>query len=288
MAQADQTIQNAQFAAVRSDINDNLAALFSQSSGPSAPAVTTAFQPWIDTSSSPPVWKMRNAANNDWITVGVLDGNTFKLGGITAIANGGTGATTAAAALTALLPNQSGQAGKGLTTDGTSASWGTIAAGASVQVFASSGTYTPTAGKTTFLAIATGGGGGGGSLSPRGGGGGGGTALRLYSSSEMGASAVVTIGAGGGVATNGGNTSFNPAGTGLTITGAGGATTASATPGAGGTSTNSLFSIDGQSSEVGRDSWLVTGGVSFWAGGPGEGGATQAAGTAGIVMVLEW
>ena len=39
------------------------------------------------------------------------------------VANGGTGATTAAAALTNLLPSQGGNSGDVLTTDGTSATW---------------------------------------------------------------------------------------------------------------------------------------------------------------------
>lgn len=125
MAQSDQVVQNATFPSVRTDINDNLAALFSQSSGSAAPTTTVAFQPWIDTSSSPPVWKVRNAANSGWITIGVLD-TTFSVGGLTPIANGGTGATTAATALAALLPSQAGNSGKALTTNGTDASWNTL------------------------------------------------------------------------------------------------------------------------------------------------------------------
>jgi len=39
------------------------------------------------------------------------------------VANGGTGATTANAALNALLPSQTGNSGEFLTTDGTNASW---------------------------------------------------------------------------------------------------------------------------------------------------------------------
>ena len=126
MAQSDQTVQNATFPSVRADINDNLAALFSQSSGNSAPSVTVAFQPWVDTSSSPPVWKVRNGSNSAWITVGVLDPAGFNAGGITAIANGGTGATTAALALAALLPSQGGNAGKALVTSGSAATWTTV------------------------------------------------------------------------------------------------------------------------------------------------------------------
>jgi hypothetical protein len=126
MAQSDISVQDATFPSVRADINDNLAALFSQSSGNSAPSVTVAFQPWVDTSSSPPVYKMRNGSNSAWITVGVLDPAGFQIGGITPIANGGTGAITAALALAALLPSQGGNAGKALVTDATTATWTTI------------------------------------------------------------------------------------------------------------------------------------------------------------------
>lgn len=314
MAQADQSVQNATFPAVRADINDNLAALYSQSSGASAPAVTVAYQPWIDTSSSPAVWKMRNATNTGWITIGTIDPTTgFSSGGITPIASGGTGQTTATAALTALLPSQAGNSGKGLTTNGTVASWGVIAAGASLQVFTSSTTYTPTSGKTTFLVFATGGGGASGGAANgnySGGGGGGGTAIRLYTSAEMGVNATVTIGAGGtaGASTptnggNGGSTVFTPAGTGLALTGAGGtrstaAAAGSSNGGSGGASTNSLFSIDGSAGFNGGSTGTSNafGGFTFWCDGPGKGGrgVTAAgniagnAGNAGVVMVLEW
>jgi hypothetical protein len=45
------------------------------------------------------------------------------------IANGGTGQTTATAAINALLPSQSGNSGKYLTTDGTDTSWATVSGG---------------------------------------------------------------------------------------------------------------------------------------------------------------
>lgn len=51
------------------------------------------------------------------------------LGGTLAIANGGTGHTTANAALNALLPTQTGNAGEYLTTDGANTSWAAIPAG---------------------------------------------------------------------------------------------------------------------------------------------------------------
>jgi hypothetical protein len=304
MAQSDQTVQNATFPSVRADINDNLAALFSQSSGNSAPTVTVAFQPWVDTSSSPPVWKVRNGSNSAWITVGVLDPAGFNAGGITAIANGGTGATTAALALAALLPSQSGNAGKALVTSGSAATWGNVASGASIQVFTSSGTYTPTAGKTTFLAFVTGGGGGGGGGYgyQAGGGGGGGAGFRLYTSAEMGTSAAITVGDGGvwgyGIGENGGTggtSSIDPNGTGLTLSGFGGGGGVSGSEGgyggSAGGSNNSYFSIPGFGGGVPAP------GVSFWGATIGQGGAgganaigsgVGAYGTAGYVFILEW
>jgi hypothetical protein len=81
MAQADQTVQNATFPTVRADINDNFAALFSDSSGSTAPSVKVAFQDWIDTSGANAVWKKRNAANNAWLTVATFLGSGLSLGG---------------------------------------------------------------------------------------------------------------------------------------------------------------------------------------------------------------
>ena len=310
MPQSDRTVQNATFPSVRADINDNLAALFSQSSGNSAPTTTVAFQPWVDTSSDPPVWKVRDGSNSGWITVGVLDPAGFNAGGVTAIANGGTGAITAALALAALLPSQGGNAGKALVTSGSAASWGTVASGASIQVFTANGTYTPTAGKTTFLVFAIGGGGGGGfayGFAAGGGGGGGGTAMRLYDTTQMGATGAVTVGGGGGSDASGGNSSLDPVGTGLTITGNGGSAGGGSSGyigsgGAGGAGgTNAQLNIKGG---TGGNGTVYTpyarggeGGTSFLAGGYGAGGngATSSngitygtAGTAGTVFILEW
>ena len=60
------------------------------------------------------------------ITTGVWTGTTI------AIANGGTGQTTAANAINALLPTQTGNSGKYLTTNGTVASWGTVSGSGTV------------------------------------------------------------------------------------------------------------------------------------------------------------
>ena len=56
------------------------------------------------------------------------------------IANGGTGQTTANAALNALLPSQSGNNGKVLSTDGTNTTWSTPGAGTVTSVDVSGGT----------------------------------------------------------------------------------------------------------------------------------------------------
>lgn len=53
----------------------------------------------------------------------VATAGNISLSGTLAIANGGTGATTATGAINSLMPSQSGQTGKFLTTDGTSVSW---------------------------------------------------------------------------------------------------------------------------------------------------------------------
>jgi len=179
MAQADQTVQNDTFPTVRADINNNLAALFTNNSGSSAPSVTVAYMDWIDTSGANPIWKKRNAANNAWITLGTISGNTLAFEGT--------------------LPSQSGNSGKYLTTDGTTASWGTIPPGSSKEVFTSSGTWTkPTAGTIALITIWGGGGGGGRNQGNEASGGGGGACVQgLYQLSDLPGSASVTIGAGG-------------------------------------------------------------------------------------------
>ena len=208
MAQSDQVVQNATFPTVRADINDNLAALYSQSSGPSAPTTTVAFQPWVDTSSSPPVWKIRNAANTAWITVGVLDPAGFQSGGVTPIANGGTGEITAAAAIAALLPSQGGNANKALITTGTSLLWGD-AISSTFTKYETTGTFTWTkpAGVTTVIVLCWGGGGAGGADNDHGGSGGAGAScvIGILKATDLSSSETITVGAGGAGASSDGN-----------------------------------------------------------------------------------
>jgi hypothetical protein len=72
---------------------------------------------------------------------------TTGVTGTLPIANGGTGETTANAAINALLPSQSGQSGKFLTTDGTDTSWATAGGGSSALTIQNkTGAYTVVAG----------------------------------------------------------------------------------------------------------------------------------------------
>jgi len=56
----------------------------------------------------------------------ITSSGTITLAGTLAVANGGTGQTTAEAALNAFLPNQTANSGKILTTNGTTSSWSSL------------------------------------------------------------------------------------------------------------------------------------------------------------------
>ena len=245
MAQADQTVQNATFPTVRADINNNLAALFTDSSGGTAPSVTVAFQDWIDTSGASPLWKKRNAANNAWITLGTISASTIAFEGT--------------------LPSQTGNAGEYLTTDGTVASWGAIPPGSSKEVFTSSGTWVkPTAGTIALVTI-------------WGGGGGGACVQRLFQLSDLPGSAAVTIGAGGvaiasssnAVGNGGGTSSFGSL---MSAYGGGGGAQVAAYGGGGG---GSLGAGDTGGSAAGGSghSSTLSGGSGFFTGKGDYGGA---------------
>ena len=77
MAQHDYDIANGTGAAVRTDINNVLDAVVSQNSGSSAPTTTFSYQQWADTSSG--LLKIRNGANNAWVTLGTLDATNLGL-----------------------------------------------------------------------------------------------------------------------------------------------------------------------------------------------------------------
>jgi hypothetical protein len=293
MAQADQTVQNNTFPTVRADINNNLAALFSNSSGPSEPLTTVAYMDWIDTSGANPVWKKRNAANNAWVTIGTIDGNDLEL--------------------ESALPSQSGNNGKYLTTDGTDASWATIASTGQLlrapQVLTSGTTYTTPVNCTSIYVECVGGGGGGAAGSTSGGGGGGGAGAYTAKLFTVTPSTSYTYAIGAGSSSTGGSTTFTVGGT--TITAGGGGAGLGAfvfTGGVGGTATNGDININGTGGGSGdriSSGAGGAGGPSFFGGGAqgnsavgtsgGGGGGAQGvnlasggAGGAGLIRIWEY
>lgn len=73
------------------------------------------------------------SAGTTGLTPSTATTGAITLAGTLAIANGGTGTTTANGAFNALAPSQTGNSGKYLTTDGTNTSWGTVAAGITIS-----------------------------------------------------------------------------------------------------------------------------------------------------------
>jgi len=73
MAQADGSCANASGSAFRADLNTQLAAVFTNHSGATAPATTYAYQFWADTTSNK--LKIRNSGNTDWVDLRGLDGS---------------------------------------------------------------------------------------------------------------------------------------------------------------------------------------------------------------------
>ena len=163
-----------------------------------------------------------------------------------------------------------------------------------VQVFTSSGTYTPTSGMIYCIVEVVGGGGGGGNAgglaySTGAGGGAGGYARQVFSASAIGASQAITIGAGGAAAGSGTSSSFGSL---ITCTGGGpghsnGTTGAPWNGGVGGTVT-----IGGTFNVVGGYGYISlaanasgvypgSGGKSFFASGGAGGGVGSITGSAG-------
>jgi hypothetical protein len=100
MAQHDYIIANQSGAGFRSDLNNGLAAIVSQNSGAAQPSTTYSYQWWADTTTG--LLKIRNAANNAWITVGTLASANL---GLLSLAGGTlTGALLADDSGTAALP----------------------------------------------------------------------------------------------------------------------------------------------------------------------------------------
>ena len=73
----DYVVSNGTGAAVRSDLNDALAAIVSDNSSSTAPATTYAYQWWADTTTG--LLKQRNAANSAFVTIGTLASTNLGL-----------------------------------------------------------------------------------------------------------------------------------------------------------------------------------------------------------------
>jgi microcystin-dependent protein len=100
------------------------------------------------------IW-IGNAAGNANVLVSSLTRSDHT--GTLTIASGGTGATSANAAANAILPSQTSNNGKYLTTNGTDTSWGTVSAGTtlpagSMQMYAGVVTQSVSAGMLTTSA----------------------------------------------------------------------------------------------------------------------------------------
>jgi hypothetical protein len=99
MAQHDYVIANGTGAAVRSDLNGGIAAIVSNNSGATEPGTMYAYQWWPDTTTG--LLKIRNAANNAWVTVGTLASANL---GLLPVAGGTMTGALAVTAGTAALP----------------------------------------------------------------------------------------------------------------------------------------------------------------------------------------
>ncbi len=81
MAQHDYNLANQSGADFRADLNNALSAIATNNSGSSQPSTTFAYEWWVDTSSD--VLKIRNSADNAWITlpISVTADNTVDING---------------------------------------------------------------------------------------------------------------------------------------------------------------------------------------------------------------
>ena len=112
-------IANQGFPNTRSDLNLALVALVSNSSGATAPSTMYAYQWWLDTNTTPTTLKMRNTANDAWISVMFLNQSTniMSMGSV-----GFTGATVTSASATALTVGLTGATNPAFTVDSSTAS----------------------------------------------------------------------------------------------------------------------------------------------------------------------
>jgi len=141
MAQHDYNLANQSGADFRADLNNALSAIVTVNSGATAPSTTFSHQLWVDTSSN--VLKIRNAANDAWVTTGVsiTADNTF-VGNLT-----GNAATATALATARTINGASfdGTANISFNTDSVSeGSSNLYFTNARVESYLDAGTATPT------------------------------------------------------------------------------------------------------------------------------------------------
>lgn len=200
MSQHDGNIANQNFPNFRADLNNALAAIFSNSSGTTEPDPSSAYQFWYDTTND--LLKMRNSSNDAWITLAYFDqltdewevrsaviqavdsaGFVIKTDdGTTRVTVADNGNVTLANDLTVTedltvtgnlvaaglnYPTSDGTSGQVIQTDGSgNLTFATPAGGGggfeSIQVFTSSGTWTKPSGISKVKVYVIGGGGGGG------------------------------------------------------------------------------------------------------------------------------
>jgi hypothetical protein len=188
-------------------------------------------------------------------------------GGVTAVAQGGTGAASLTAnnvllgnGTSALQTVAAGTAGNVLTSNGTTWTSAAISAGGDyvMQTFTAPGTWTKPAGlKAVKVTVVGGGGGTATSPGPTGpsvpaGAGGGGAAIRYIPAPSIPGPVTVTRGAGGGVGAAGGTSSFGPF---ASATGGGGAALGPfTTRGAGGAGSSGDLNISGETGSIGSPS----------------------------------
>jgi len=145
MSQHDFNIANQLFPATRADLNSAFVALASNSSGDAEPTTTYANQWWYETDTN--TLKLRNEANNAWVSICVLDQSNNNVLSITTqgLTLGATAITASGADINLLdsltrgsiiYGNNSGVtselvkggAGTVLTSDGTDISWAAASA----------------------------------------------------------------------------------------------------------------------------------------------------------------
>lgn len=154
MSQHDFNIANQSFPATRTDLNNALIALASNSSGDAEPATKYANQWWYETDTN--TLKLRNEANDAWISIAVLDqsGNAVQsittaglTLGATAISATGTeinqlsaitrGSIIYGNASGATARLAAGGASTVLTSDGTDISWSAAGGGGGTELITS-------------------------------------------------------------------------------------------------------------------------------------------------------